>query len=58
MGEKDIFRISIIGKSENDIDVRCDIETDYFNLVANVIKMEMGRHPGFHLAMIEAFKEQ
>ena len=58
MEEKDIFRISIIGKGENGIDVRCDIETDHFNLVAKVINLEMKRHPGFYLAMVRAFNEQ
>lgn len=51
MEEKDILRISIIGRVGNEYDVRCDIESKYYLLIAGVICEEMKRNGTFLWAM-------
>ena len=54
MEEKDIFRISIIGKFDDEIDVRCDVCDDFFELSAAIIVQEMNKYPRFKDAIKNA----
>lgn len=45
MGEKDIFRISIIGRTENELDVRCDVDERFYEITAGIIVQELKIRP-------------
>lgn len=52
MEEKDIFRISIIGRVGSQIDVRCDIDPEYIPEIVRVIVDQIDKRGEFAKAFI------
>ena len=52
MEEKNILRISIIGRYADEIDVRCDLDARFNKLIAQIIVGEMQTWPEFRECML------
>ena len=52
MAEKDIFRISIIGRAKNELDVRCDVDERFNKIIVGIIAKEMELRPDFKKCML------
>ena len=56
MEEKDILRISIIGRYNDEIDVRCDVDARFNSIIAQIIVDEMRTWPEFRKCMLNELK--
>ena len=52
MEEKDIFQISIIGRTENELDVRCDVDERFYEITAGIIVQELKIRPVFRKLLL------
>lgn len=56
MAEHDIMRVSIIGTGGDHLDIRCEIDDDYKEIVSAIFATELSHDPELYMLFAQAYK--